>query len=179
VVGDSTSGIMEVLRVVVSGFPEVRLAYLFGSYAEGGAMPASDIDLAVVVDDRGVIPHLVAEVSEALGLPEGRVSVVELDGAPPSLLVRVLRGGVKLLDRGSFEAELLRGVPPDFAELSGESVRTFASWLRGNPLDEVVISRIVSQVSEDVEDLKDLLERKRDQVFGDSCLNTTRRDKFV
>ena len=159
--------VVEVLKEVVSSFPEVKLAYLFGSYAEGRAMPASDIDLALMVENRGVLPHLVAEVSEALNLPEERVSVVEFDRAPPSLLVRVLRRGIKLLDRGSFEQELIRRTKPDFVEVYEECEKTFASWLKGNPLDEEVVSRIVAQVSEDVEDLKELLKRGKEGVFGD------------
>ncbi len=37
------------LRRVLNRFPEVRAAYLFGSYAEGRAHADSDLDLALVV----------------------------------------------------------------------------------------------------------------------------------
>lgn len=40
-----------VLKAVLSGFPEVRQAWLFGSRAVGRARRASDIDLAIEAPD--------------------------------------------------------------------------------------------------------------------------------
>ncbi|MGI8845354.1 MAG: type VII toxin-antitoxin system MntA family adenylyltransferase antitoxin [Thermoleophilaceae bacterium] len=90
----------------------VVAAYLFGSQASGAAGPLSDVDVAVVTASPapaspGVAPRgelraqLRATAAGALGTEE--VDLVLLDGAPPLLCHRVLRGGVLLLDRNPRE----------------------------------------------------------------------------
>ncbi|MBS7658892.1 MAG: nucleotidyltransferase domain-containing protein [Candidatus Bathyarchaeia archaeon] len=56
------------LKEVVSKFDEIKLAYLFGSYAESKAMPVSDLDIAVLTEESKVIPYLTAELSRVLGI---------------------------------------------------------------------------------------------------------------
>jgi predicted nucleotidyltransferase len=97
---------IEILKEVVSRFEEIKLAYLFGSYAEGKAMPASDLDIAILTEQQKTIPHLLAGMSKALNLPEEKLSVLNLENSPPTLTLRILKRGVKILDRGGYEERL-------------------------------------------------------------------------
>jgi uncharacterized protein len=71
-------------------------AYLFGSYARAEARPDSDIDVAVLLPEsaaRGLLGPSVGirgELERRLGRP---VDVVDMRGAPPDLIHRILRDG--------------------------------------------------------------------------------------
>jgi len=79
----------------------VAAAYLFGSQASGGAGPLSDVDIAVVLlpgfAGAGARSDLFAAVVEALGT--GEVDLVMADRAPPPLRHRIVRDGLRLVDR--------------------------------------------------------------------------------
>ncbi len=93
--------ILAAVRPVFQGFPEVKLAYLFGSQATGSAGPLSDFDFAVylVEDD----PHRQFEIRCALLeqlsrlLETDRVEVLVLNQAEgPELKYRVIATGLLL-----------------------------------------------------------------------------------
>jgi predicted nucleotidyltransferase len=94
------SGARERLALALDRDP-VAAAYLFGSQASGAAGALSDVDLAVALapgaDRAAAHSDLLIAVIEALGTDE--VDLVILDGAPPLLRQRVLRDGVRLVDR--------------------------------------------------------------------------------
>lgn len=83
---------------VLADFPEVAVAYLFGSTARGDARPDSDVDVAVVLP-RGVhlkdcyweLADLATRLEEVTAPHE--VDVVLLDGGKPILAHNVLREG--------------------------------------------------------------------------------------
>jgi len=79
----------------------VAAAYLFGSQASGGAGPLSDVDIAVVLvpgfAGAEVRSELFAAIVEALGT--GEVDLVLADSAPPLLRHRIVRNGLRLVDR--------------------------------------------------------------------------------
>jgi uncharacterized protein len=82
----------------------VAAAYLFGSQARGTATALSDVDLAVwaapeLTDEARfrLRLELMGVAARALGTDE--VEVIVLDDAPPLLRHRVLRDGVRLVDR--------------------------------------------------------------------------------
>ncbi len=156
---------MSKLREVFSRFHEVELAYLFSSYAKGRGMPASDVDLAVLVNDRKVIPYLSAEISRVLKLAEDKVSILEMDRAPPMLIVKVLKEGIKLIDRGSTEGKVRRSIPLDVLDVTEESEQAFYRWLYGNSLDRALIARITVHVPEYIDNLKSILEKEKVEVL--------------
>jgi len=98
------------LRPFFASRSEVRLAYLFGSVASGGAGPLSDVDVAVLVDrealaDRsgfGYEATLVADLMDALRFP--KVEAAVLNRAPAHLRFNVVRDGVLLFEREPGEA---------------------------------------------------------------------------
>ncbi|MBI1851051.1 MAG: nucleotidyltransferase domain-containing protein [Planctomycetes bacterium] len=95
----------------------VRLAYLFGSVAKGTERLDSDLDVAVLLDDR--IPRdrygdvLVQLTTDLIGLTHTNdVDVVILNEAPPLLAFNVLSTGRVFLgehdDRVDFEFDAIR-----------------------------------------------------------------------
>lgn len=84
----------------------VDAIYLYGSRAKNTARPDSDWDIAVIFSDyqadpleRAVRPQMLeAEVEKALNL-YGKISVVDLETAPPLLQVGILQSALKWYDR--------------------------------------------------------------------------------
>ena len=99
--------IVDRLGQVLAGEDDVRLAYLFGSRARGGARRDSDYDIAVLLDsatvrDQGTIVRRLAgrlgrEVSSTL------IDLVVLNDAHPLLSHRILRDGRVLFQRSPEE----------------------------------------------------------------------------
>jgi predicted nucleotidyltransferase len=87
------------LLEVLERHPEIRLAYLFGSAAEGRERDASDLDLGVLVEeptDYRALDQLQAELERAAGRD---VDLVDLRKAPPLLAHHVVSRGILLVSR--------------------------------------------------------------------------------
>ncbi|MGQ9468433.1 MAG: type VII toxin-antitoxin system HepT family RNase toxin [Nitrososphaerales archaeon] len=151
---------VEIIKEVISRFNDVNLAYLFGSYAEDKAMPISDIDIAILTDQQKTIPHLTAEISKALRVPEEKLSVLNLENSSPTLTLRILKRGVRILDRGGYEERLKEKIPMEVVEVLENEKASFQTWLHGNPIDEAILKRIIVQLSEDVNDLYEVISKK-------------------
>lgn len=89
------------LAFATSAPPGVVAAYLFGSQAEGRAHRESDVDVAVLLDDR--IYSTAAERSEARvricawligALSENDIDLLVLNDAPPLLARKVVTDGL-------------------------------------------------------------------------------------
>jgi uncharacterized protein len=87
-------------------YPEVRLAYLFGSQARDQARFDSDVDVGIVVKGKAdplLDLRLADKLSAALGRP---VDVVVLNQASAILQHEVIRDGVRLFEGSSMERRL-------------------------------------------------------------------------
>ena len=89
------------LAGVLATFPEVELAYLFGSHAHDRARAESDIDVAVQLDSAATPRETLAKLFDHLGrvAPSDRLDVVILNHAPSLLRHRVLSSGRLLFER--------------------------------------------------------------------------------
>lgn len=96
-------GIEAALRAALEESDRRVLAvYLFGSFSRGTAGPASDVDVAVLLDGppSGRLDDLPFSLQGRLESALGReVQVVVLNTAAPDLVHRALRDGRILLDR--------------------------------------------------------------------------------
>lgn len=84
--------------LISESYGEVGMVYLFGSHARGEAGPLSDIDLGILYRER-LRPTLQRELSlmSDVSLIFGdRAKVTILNGAPPTLLYRVISEGIIL-----------------------------------------------------------------------------------
>lgn len=103
----ATNIIDDQLREVLSGFPQITLAILFGSVASGKAHAQSDLDLAVIAAK----PLQAAEkiqIIEALAMATGRpIDLVDVHFAPQPLLGQVFKHGRRILGSDTAYAQLL------------------------------------------------------------------------
>ncbi|MEM4970829.1 MAG: DUF86 domain-containing protein [Sulfolobales archaeon] len=119
---------------------------------------------------RRVIPYLTAEISKALKIAEEKISILDLEDAAPSLRLRVLRHGVRLLDRGGYEEVLKKGLEHEVVEVMECERASFYAWLDRDGVDEALIMRILTKLREDVEDLRELREKGFEGVMWDKYL---------
>ena len=157
----------EKIKPILKAHPEIKLAYLYGSHAHGKPTPLSDLDIALLTDDRAIIPHITAEIAKTLNIPEDKISILDLDRASPTLTLRAMARGVKLLDRGGYEQKLRSQVGHEPIEVAENEKTSFTSWLKANPVDEATIKRIYAQLQEDLEDLRELKQKGLDQALAD------------
>jgi predicted nucleotidyltransferase len=103
--------LLRALRAALRTEPNVRLAVLFGSTADGSDHEHSDVDVLVVLHDPGV--GRLAELAGRLSLRIGReVQLVRLSEAQasPALMVDVIDHGRVLVDRDDLWSGLGEGV---------------------------------------------------------------------
>ncbi|MGH8548739.1 MAG: type VII toxin-antitoxin system MntA family adenylyltransferase antitoxin [Methylococcales bacterium] len=97
----------ERVRQVLNRHPNIRLAFIFGSMAQGRARPDSDLDAAVQagrplnVEEK---MQLIAELAESLGRP---VDLVDLCTVGEPLLGQIISGGRRVLGSDADYARLL------------------------------------------------------------------------
>ncbi len=76
----------------------IRIAYLFGSQADGRACADSDVDVAVLLQD-GADAVVDLRLGDYLSCALGKaVDVIVLNQASPILQHEVIRGGVRLME---------------------------------------------------------------------------------
>jgi len=139
----------------------VLLAYLFGSRAQGRRSPISDYDLAVLLKDNSLrgMGRVLFEVAGALGVNEDQVDILDLSKAPIGLKVKVLKEGVRVLDRG-YEGALVREVNETFPELALQRTKEIRQWT-SNPegIDADVIKERLDYLIKTGDFIKGFLER--------------------
>jgi len=99
----------------------VKVAYLFGSYAQGREGPLSDVDIAVLLDERlskserfDLMLKLITKISAILGIREAdRLDVVVMNDSPLVLNYNIIKDGKIILckdelTRARFEFETMR-----------------------------------------------------------------------
>ncbi|WP_444677478.1 type VII toxin-antitoxin system MntA family adenylyltransferase antitoxin [Halomonas sp. E19] len=97
---DSTN-LQDALAELAARSDEIAVLWLYGSRAKGTATPRSDYDLAVGFRnfetdplERRLRPELLAQAwQDALGLPEGQLSIVDINLAPLPLAHVIIRTG--------------------------------------------------------------------------------------
>jgi predicted nucleotidyltransferase len=103
----ATNIIDDQLREVLSGFPQITLAILFGSVASGKAHAQSDLDLAVIAAKPLHATEKI-QIIEALAMATGRpIDLVDVYFAPQPLLSQVFKHGRRILGSDTAYAQLL------------------------------------------------------------------------
>jgi predicted nucleotidyltransferase len=107
-------GCSQIIREIARAFPEVVLAYLFGSRVQGGLGPQSDYDIAFAVDRGAFKARLRADLGSALArkLHSEKIDVVLLNEASIDLAFGIISQGELLYEREDcarvdFEARVL------------------------------------------------------------------------
>lgn len=93
------------LRQFFAAQNDVLAAYLFGSLARGKARSYSDVDIAVILADRGDRDPLartfrLGEVAELLnGILQRKIDIVDFEDCSPFLAFEILKDGIRIFDR--------------------------------------------------------------------------------
>jgi predicted nucleotidyltransferase len=126
----------ELIDAVLDRHPEVRLAVLFGSLADGTARPESDLDLAVAGDaplDAAKRTALIEDLAAASGRP---VDLVDLHTCGVTVRAQALTRGRTLRNADPrLRAELIKRVLFDEADFVPYRRRILkarrSAWTRG------------------------------------------------
>ena len=95
------AGILNSVRNVLLRQPDIELACVFGSFAQGGQTPASDIDVAVAAQ-APIDPHRRLALNDELASATGRpADLVDLHRAGPLVLTQALTRGKRIVKRDS------------------------------------------------------------------------------
>ncbi|MEK7792393.1 MAG: nucleotidyltransferase domain-containing protein [Pseudomonadota bacterium] len=96
----------EQLAALLSRYPEIRLAILFGSMATGRTRADSDIDLGLLAQ-APLTAGLTLQLTQAIGVEFGRpVDIVDLYHVPEPITGQVLKG-IRLYGDNATYARLL------------------------------------------------------------------------
>ena len=88
--------------LIFKNYPEVRCAYLYGSYARKEATPESDVDILVICHNMGLsFFGMAAELSKALRKEVDLQTIEQLEGSVP-LIESILTEGIKIYDRKAY-----------------------------------------------------------------------------
>src|SRR5437016_12115671 len=115
---------LDELRRVLEGNPDIAYALLFGSGARGALSPTSDVDVAVELrrgapHDTAALGQLATRLESATGR---RVDLVLMDEAAAPLAYRLFRDGRVILERG--QAALVARQAQALPEEPGFQART-------------------------------------------------------
>lgn len=89
----------KVIRKVLSSYPSVRRAAIFGSFVRGEQKDSSDVDLLLQIDGKedGEIVDIGYELVEGLGRDVDMLTT--LQGAQSSFIESLQREGVRIFER--------------------------------------------------------------------------------
>lgn len=89
----------KVIRKVLSSYPSVRRAALFGSFVRGEQKDSSDVDLLLQIDGKEdeEVMDIGFELVEALGRDVDMLTT--LNGAQSSFIASLQREGVRIFER--------------------------------------------------------------------------------
>jgi len=159
-----TTRLLERLRRIFTKYPEVLIAYLYGSYAKGKESPLSDIDIAIIMKNKENFVNLLADIARELKIPEDKVSITDLLLVDPLLRLKILSEGLEIVNKGINLNSLIQPETIEIYEL--EQTSSTRSWLRGNPIDFIVVRDIISRITEDIRDLNELLQLGYEKVIN-------------
>ena len=123
---------LDALRRVLAGEPDVAYALVFGSATREALRPDSDVDVAIELRsgaprDVLALGTLAAGIESAVGR---RVDLVLLDEAPPPLAYRIFRDGRILVDH-------------DHAALVRRKARAILDYLDFKPFEDLCAAGVL------------------------------------
>lgn len=104
------NALIEAVGSLLEDVPEIQLALIFGSHAEGRARPDSDLDVAVAADRELDTMDKLKLIERLAGLAGRPVDLIDLQAADGLILHQALTKGrlVMCKDRGLYARLMLR-----------------------------------------------------------------------
>jgi uncharacterized protein len=130
----------EAMATILSQQQDVVAAYLFGSVARGCTHPASDVDVAVLLDPglstQGQVERQLDLMEDLDATADRPVQITVLNRASPLLAYHVLQDGLLLCERDPHERVAFE-------------VRAVRIYLDLKPMLEFLSERLVSRIREE------------------------------
>jgi len=164
--------VIEAARRALMEDSNVLLGYVFGSYASDYITPLSDIDVAVLLKRFGLarIGDLWSRLAEAFGVSEDSVDLVDLSRVGITLRSRILRHGVKIVDRENCERRLLEEALAAYSDVRLMTHGIIKEALNGGSLDEAAIESKLGLLIGYVAVVERIVKRGKREVSDDEVL---------
>jgi predicted nucleotidyltransferase len=91
----------EAVSDILRAYPEIELAFLFGSFAGGTVTAESDIDIAILCRQPLSFDRREEILAALCMVMKKEIDLVVLNGASPILRMQVLKKGIILIDNAS------------------------------------------------------------------------------
>ena len=153
------SSVLEELKDVVNRFPKIRFAALIGSIASKG-YSRHDIDIAVKVEGDEkyrILCRFIEELSDALGINEDKLDIIDIDRADLELKRRIISEGITIVGKGYLKglmAEVSRSYP-EHEEYLNLSIREWLAAHDPTSIDLTVIKRRMDFIRSELDFLND------------------------
>jgi uncharacterized protein len=114
---DHPAILLQDLTPILKEYPEIDLAFLFGSFAAGTVTAESDIDIAILCRRDPSLDRR-EEIRSALSAGLKReVDLVVLNGASPIVRMQVLKKGLPLIKNGRIYEEFFVRTTAEYDDL--------------------------------------------------------------
>ena len=111
-------GVKTAILHVLEQFPEVKIAFLFGSAAHGRLTSMSDIDVAVAADTRLPLDARLAIATQLARALHREVDLIDLQDVTGEILQQSLCRGIQLLQKdATLHADLIKRLWFDQADM--------------------------------------------------------------
>jgi uncharacterized protein YutE (UPF0331/DUF86 family)/predicted nucleotidyltransferase len=164
------------VKEVLKKEDNVLLAYLFGSYAKRFVTPISDVDVAILTKRSGwkQIGRIWSNLAKALGVCEDKIDIVDLSKADIFLKYEILKDGVKLIDRGNYEEEIVRKIVHDYPKMDLLAHLTFEELMKLIDCDSFNERVLRSRIGEALACIKvleeEILNRKIEDILASEVM---------
>jgi predicted nucleotidyltransferase len=94
-------GDLEIILTQVAKFPDIEKCIIYGSRAKGNSQQGSDVDIAIVSNDKSIAPEISSLLNEESPLPY-TFDVIDFNTITyQDLTVQINRSGIIIYDRNS------------------------------------------------------------------------------
>ncbi|MDW8045474.1 MAG: DUF86 domain-containing protein [Nitrososphaerota archaeon] len=164
------SEVIKTLKQILNGDENVLVGYIFGSFVHDYVTPLSDVDIAVLLNDGSLkkLSELWSKIAKGLKVNEDLIDLVNLSDASTSLKFYVLKNGIKLLDRGSYDDELKSQVIKDYPDAKLLLNSMYEEGLKdlSCELNKDLLKSRVSEVVERLTTLREeILSKEKEEVL--------------
>jgi uncharacterized protein YutE (UPF0331/DUF86 family)/predicted nucleotidyltransferase len=151
--------LVELLKNTLRSDPRILLAYLIGSHTRGVTGPLSDVDIALLTyGENGILTDVGSSIAKALGIPQDKVDIIDISKADLHFKYKVLSQGIKLVDRGQYEASIKKEVNQKYPEVQWLQATNVREWLNlpdPSSVDPIVIKKRLDTVKSEASFLKE------------------------
>ncbi|MBE0516363.1 MAG: DUF86 domain-containing protein [Methanophagales archaeon] len=175
--------VIKKIKKAIEKDQNVLLAYLFGSFAREYTTPLSDIDIAVLLKENSLIhfANTWSTIATALGMSEDKIDLLDLSKAPLSLKHKVIKEGIKLVDREDFQEKIVEEIVNRYPETSYLMNETYEEMIKNLDckIDKETIQSRMSEILRCIATLEEEILNKPVEMVIKSRLHRIAMERCV